>query len=285
MSAIQFQTSYFNHKNYYTVILEPAYPPGWQMPLHRHLQCELALIKSGCCTLHLGKQEHRLQVGNVFFIPSGIAHGFLSQKPAGVEFVVLQFPNFDGDFLRHLVNAPPIGIFQTTDLGISVFLEHCYKLQKELASNLPFSETQCRILVEGLTIFLLRNTPSSSHKNLSPQQKNLIKEILSFLQSQSHNLNHVKEVSKKFGISPQYLRKLFKIYTGVNPKHYLNTLKIQRSKCLLLHPELSITDVAMELGFGSSQQFAKIFRKNIGICPSAWRKINLLDADHERQPG
>jgi gentisate 1,2-dioxygenase len=77
------------------------------MPLHRHLQCELALIKSGCCLLEVERQKYRLQSGEVFFVPSGIAHGFLAQKPKGVEFVVLQFPSLDDELLPQLINAPP----------------------------------------------------------------------------------------------------------------------------------------------------------------------------------
>lgn len=249
---------------------------------HRHLQCELALIKSGGCLLEVNRQEYHLKAGEVFFVPSGISHGFLAQKPNGVEFVVLQFPNFNEDLLSHLINSYPIGIFRVSELGISVFLEHCHKLQRELASNLPFSETQCKILVEQLVIHLLRNKSLSQVQKLSPNQKSLVKKTLSFMHLYSHKLNHVTEIARRFGISPQYFRKLFKQYTGVTPKHYLNTLKIQRSKCLLLHPERSITEVAMELGFGSSQQFAKAFRKSIGMCPSTWRKINLLDLEPDK---
>lgn len=194
--------------------------------------------------------------------------------------------NFQALMMNCCLNSstpPPIGRFQISDLGVSVFLEHCYKLQKELISSLPFSEIQCRIVVEELLIFLLRNESFPPPNNLSPRQKSLIQEILSFMHAQSHNLDQVQEISKKFGISPQYFRKLFKIYTGVNPKCYLNALKIQRSKCLLLHPQRSITEVAMELGFGSSQQFAKLFRKSVGVCPSIWRKINLLEPDPKIQ--
>ncbi|MEN3185657.1 MAG: AraC family transcriptional regulator [Atribacterota bacterium] len=267
----------------YTVILEPPYPPGWQMHPHRHTQCELSLVKSGGCTIQAGGRNFRFHKNEAMFIPSGVLHDFYAEPPEGVEFVVAQFLPFDHDFLRHLVNTPPIGRFSLSQLSVSVFLEFCHKLQREIASNPPFAEIQCRAIVEEMIVFLLRGKTAFSSSPLSPEQKQIIESALRFMHEHSHNLTHVKEVARIYGLSPQYFRRLFKHYVGVSPKQYLTTLKIQRSKCLLLHHEHSVTEVAMGLGFGSTQQFSKVFRKITGLSPSTWRKSYLL-TENESTP-
>ncbi len=243
---------------------------------HRHTQCELSLVKSGSCTIQAGGRNFHFRTNDVMFIPSGVLHDFHAEPPKGVEFVVVQFLPFEDDLLHHLINSPPIGRFSLLDLSVSVFLEFCHKLQREIASGLPFAEVQCRALVEEMIVFLLRGNSRTSVPLLSPEQKQVIENALRFMHEHSHDLTHIKEVARTYGLSPQYFRRLFKSYVGVSPKQYLTTLKIQRSKCLLLHREHSVTEVAMGLGFASTQQFSKVFRKITGLSPSTWRKTYLL---------
>ncbi|MGQ9747638.1 MAG: helix-turn-helix domain-containing protein, partial [Candidatus Caldatribacteriaceae bacterium] len=182
---------------------------------------------------------------------------------------------FDADVFRHLLTHHPIGRFTLSEFSVSFFLELFNKLQREIASEFPFAEVQCRALVEEIAVFLLRSNSFSPLPDLSPQQREVVERALRFMHEHSHDITHVKEVARAYGLSPQYFRRLFKHHVGVSPKRYLTTLKIQRSKCLLLHEEQSVTEVAMDLGFGSTQQFSKVFRKVTGLSPSIWRKMYL----------
>lgn len=260
----------------YTVILEPPYPPGWRMPIHRHVQCELCLVKSGRCIIQIDGCEEHFQTNDLLFIPSGIPHDFYAQPPTGVEFVVIQFLPFNEDLFRYLVNTPPIGRLKLSPLSVNIFLEFCHKLQKELVSALPFAEVACRALLEELVVFLLRGNVTST-SSLLPEQREVIERALRLMHERSHESLYIREIAKECGLSPQHFRKLFKNYLGVGPKRYLITLKIQRSKCLLLHREHSVTEVAMRLGFSSTQQFSKVFRKITGFSPSTWRSVYLLE--------
>ncbi|MGQ9473365.1 MAG: helix-turn-helix domain-containing protein [Candidatus Caldatribacteriaceae bacterium] len=259
----------------YTVIVEPPYPPGWRMNPHRHVQCEVSLVKSGSCTIQVDGANLHFKKNEVMFIPSGVLHSFCAEMPQGVEFAVIQFWPFDEDFFRHLLNHHPIGRFTLSEFSVSFFLELFHKLQREIASEFPFAEVQCRALVEEIAVFLLRSNSFSPLPDLSPQQREVVERALRFMHEHSHDITHVKEVARAYGLSPQYFRRLFKHHVGVSPKRYLTTLKIQRSKCLLLHEEQSVTEVAMDLGFGSTQQFSKVFRKVTGLSPSIWRKMYL----------
>ncbi len=278
MSVIQHQptTSPERGMSQYTVILEPPYPPGWGMPMHRHVQCELCLVKSGRCIIRINGKDEYFQANELLFVPSGIPHDFYAQPPSGVEFVVIQFLAFNEDLLCHLINTPPVGRFKLSNLAVNIFLEFCHKLQRELISALPFAEVECRALLEELAVFLLRGN-NISFTSLLPEQREVIENALRFMHERSHESLHIREIAKEFGLSSQHFRKLFKNYLGISPKQYLTTLKIQRSKCLLLHREHSVTEVAMALGFSSTQQFSKVFRKVTGFSPSTWRNMYLLE--------
>lgn len=67
----------------------------------------------------------------------------------------------------------------------------------------------------------------------------------------------------------------FKKETGKTPKEYLNDIRINHSKKLLLRSEYSISDVAIDCGFNSTSYFTSCFSKSLGITPSQYRQ-NLI---------
>jgi AraC-like DNA-binding protein len=52
---------------------------------------------------------------------------------------------------------------------------------------------------------------------------------------------------------------------------YLNRYRVRQAKSLLEAGHLSITDVALAVGFSSSTYFARVFRQEVGISPSAYQ--------------
>lgn len=61
--------------------------------------------------------------------------------------------------------------------------------------------------------------------------------------------------------------------TGENPVTFLSRLRVRASRRLLRETDMSITDIALECGFGSSQYFAKIFRRYQGHEPTHYRQL------------
>jgi AraC family transcriptional regulator len=61
------------------------------------------------------------------------------------------------------------------------------------------------------------------------------------------------------------LSRLFTASYGVSPKQYQVTARIEESKRMLSQSKATITDVAMELGFSSSQHFATQFKNVTGM--------------------
>jgi AraC-like DNA-binding protein len=69
---------------------------------------------------------------------------------------------------------------------------------------------------------------------------------------------------------PRFKQK-FKQVTGVPPAEYIIREKIALAESLLAENQKSITDIAMDLGFCSSQHFSVVFKKYTGESPQAYR--------------
>lgn len=264
----------------YTVITEPPFPPGWHMATHSHMQHEISLVLQGRCEIVLSGRERRvLNRHCAFVIPGGVSHGFEADDSRGVQLVTLQFPGADRAALESLVNSPPIGLVQLLDLEASLFMDLCHRMQREIAGKLPLATLQCEALLSELLVLMIRSASRRSLPYLTAEQRERIDRALAWIHEHQYDTVRIQEVARRVGLSAQHFRELFRRYVGVTPKRYLTALRLQTSKCLLMHANQSVTDVAMQAGFGNVQQFSKVFRKLVGLTPSEWRRISLLLPD------
>lgn len=72
-------------------------------------------------------------------------------------------------------------------------------------------------------------------------------------------------------ITPNYLSKQFHIKKGMNLREYINNIRIEEAKRLLLTTNLSISEVAGMVGYDNISYFSTVFRKRTGISPVDWR--------------
>lgn len=77
------------------------------------------------------------------------------------------------------------------------------------------------------------------------------------------------------GLSPSRFTALFRDALGCSPHMWMTRRRIERACDWLLDPRRSITAIALDLGFSSSQHFATTFRNHKRMTPSAWRKMRL----------
>lgn len=79
-------------------------------------------------------------------------------------------------------------------------------------------------------------------------------------------------LARHLGLSRARMFELFKKATGLTPNDYLQRCRVERAKELLATTDGSITDVALETGFSSSQYFSNVFRKYTGTTPTLFAK-------------
>ena len=81
----------------------------------------------------------------------------------------------------------------------------------------------------------------------------------------------VAALARLLGISEGYFYHAFKHTTGVTPVRYITSARIEKAKVLLLNSNASVTQIGMEVGFDNPSYFAKLFKKETGSSPSAFR--------------
>jgi len=81
----------------------------------------------------------------------------------------------------------------------------------------------------------------------------------------------VQYLSEQLHISPGYLSDLLRTNIGQNAQQYIHTKVIERAKEKLISTQLTVNEIAYELGFGHPQSFGKLFKAKTGFSPLEFR--------------
>jgi AraC family transcriptional regulator, L-rhamnose operon regulatory protein RhaS len=79
-------------------------------------------------------------------------------------------------------------------------------------------------------------------------------------------------VADRFSLSLRTLHRQLKQHTGMTPQRYLNRIRLTKARHLLRHSDESVTDIAFRCGFGDSNHFSTLFRREFSWSPREIRQ-------------
>ena len=113
------------------------------------------------------------------------------------------------------------------------------------------------------------------------KKKELITNILDYLDTNLYTKISINQISKIFFFNKDYIMRVFKNELNITIFEYINYKKVYMSLDDLIYTNDSILSIALRSGFSSQEYFSEIFKKIIGINPSTYRKFykyrNILD--------
>lgn len=105
----------------------------------------------------------------------------------------------------------------------------------------------------------------------STSETNHAERIIHYLKKNFREEIVFEDMAKEIGISYSYMRKIVYEQTGNSMIDFVNQLRIEKAKELLLDTECSIKQIAAEVGYYNVQSFNRFFRKYEGMPPSSFK--------------
>lgn len=116
-------------------------------------------------------------------------------------------------------------------------------------------------------------TRKAVNHDLLTQMEKLLNDYFSKDESLNNGLPTVEFLAEKLNISPRYLSDMLRSTTGQNAQQHIHNKLIEKAKEYLTSTNLSVSEIAYQLGFEHSQSFNKLFRKKTNLTPIAFKQI------------
>lgn len=138
---------------------------------------------------------------------------------------------------------------------------------RALAHVPPDGVAQCEEMLNQLGSLL------STRLSTEPEQQNtLLKDMESYLEDNYRDENFtVQRVADHFQLSISNLSHYFKNHIGVSVSEYVERLRIQSAREMLLQTNLNVADIAHAVGYAQPATFMRAFKKVCGVSPTVFR--------------
>lgn len=248
------------------------------IPLHEHIhpnRYEFTLILTGSQQYSVGSETYLLTGGDVFMTSPNEVHGSNQMPQSVARFLWFQldiscacgFLGLDHPFSDRLYE---------TLIGYRRRVTHIPSADIDLLSRsfqcfLADTDAQRRL---GHSLFLAFLSALLLPGDDTPQITADIQRVLDYIESHIASELDFDTLADVGTMSVSHLKSKFREQLGTAPREYINRLKIDRAKELLLHGSKTITEVAFDLSFSSSNYFASVFKQFTGYTPTEYLKMN-----------
>jgi AraC family transcriptional activator of pobA len=253
-------------------------PENIEFP-HKHDFYEILWIIDGTSKHTIDYKKYVIEADTLFFISPGQLHLFEEwQDIKGYciifteQFFLQIFQNknvlFELSYLDNLHETPFVKLNNHDKLILQPIVDLLYQEAKNVS---PSSE----VIQALILIFLRKIQPvfSFNHYQTTKQHEVFVfKKFKHLVETQFEKNIPISQYASQLNISSHYLNALVKAVCGKTSTEIIKERTILEAQQLLHFSELTISQIADQLGFEDSSYFARFFKKQVGLSPFDFRK-------------
>lgn len=256
-------------KIHYSIRRDPV-PFNWIIHPRTIPDNEIVLITGGEGKIVAEGKEYAAKCGELFYFYPGLVHSLSSSNTNPLKLLALHFVFAKVDYINNnwTINKSsqplpwPVCIKSNSFLQIKDLMVEIVTLRNQEDFD---RELLCNSMLLKL-IYCIND--SLNTKTYDYTSKMRTEKMMAYILSNINRKLLVDEVCKQTGLSTDYANLIFKKYSGKSIGKYITHCKMQKAKQFLAEKNLSIADVAKQLGYGDEFYFSRVFKKTEGISPS-----------------
>ncbi len=272
----------YDYDGYYAYIRKSVLSiyPNFTANGHWHDDLEFMYILSGTMEYNVNGEIITIQEGNGIFINARQMHyGFSNIKEESEFICVLLHPmmlctssRIDRDFVSPLItdnSIPYILLDKGVDWQKEVLddIEKMYNYKNHSSAQLYIQN-----LFYHIWILFTENAMKTRKKRKQDRNLSVLKDMLLYIQKHYTEKVTLDDIAKSGNISKSTCLVIFKKYLCDTPTNYLINYRLNHALVLLKETDLSVSEIALSVGFNGISYFTETFRKVYGCSPSAYRK-------------
>ena len=247
---------------------------------HRHNYYTVLFIEEAEGKHIVDYKSYAFSRKEVHFVSPGQVHQVaLTKKPIGKVFTFskefLVYNNIAESYIsnfnlfKSFSESPPIKLDDSTFNRLCSIVDN---MEEYLDLKIDFYTDALGAL---LSLFLINCSNSSKVDRSQIDNVNpnicLVRDFKKLVDSNFDKWHKVKDYASELKVSPKQLSTIIKSITGKVAKEFIQDRLILEAKRLLLHTDLSIKEIAYQIGFDEPLHFSGFFKKKEDISPSIFR--------------
>ncbi|WP_146399538.1 helix-turn-helix domain-containing protein [Planctomycetes bacterium CA13] len=269
---------------------DPQEPFG----IHCHDFCEIVIVTGGSGLHITGKDAWELSPGDAFVIGGSRPHDYVNMDqlrlinilfdPASIDMQLYDLPSLPGyHALFHLEPAwrqrhQFESRLRLTARDLTTTIGLVNQLEGELKRrDKAFGFTATAIFMQ-LTAHLSRCYGNSEGSDSISLLR--LAETITYIETHYADPLQLKDLISVSRMSRRSYLRAFRTATGRTPIAYLLKIRIAKAAELLRSTQMSVTEIAFEVGFSDSNYFSRQFRGIMGKTPSQYRQTSMRINDH-----
>lgn len=247
---------------------------------HSHDFLSLIYILSGEGKYEIGGKIYDARAGTFFICnPDVTHHRILSEKQRIEEFHVgISDLHLKGLPENYLIPKDEEPLFTFTHYR-QAFINSINDVILEQQKNDEFSILMLKCIIMKILVYIIKeryishSEPEKSVISLERYEKTaMVDNIIAYINENYMKPISLAQISANTYLSPIYISKVFKDATGESPINYLIHIRLSKACELLDDSNVSIKEVARQVGYTDAYYFSKLFKKYFGISPMHYRK-------------
>lgn len=244
---------------------------------HRHRGAvEICYLHRGRQTYRVAGREYNLSGGDVFVTAPGEPHDTAEhpEEPGVLYWLNLRMPKRGASLLMLPARDSARLARRLADLPEPKFKgsSRLKRIYDEIFAvyDSP-NHLLKRVAVSNLLVGFVLEVLNCAEKHEGLHRSTAIVGITEMIRSHPREAYLVSDLAAEAGLSPSRFKAKFRNELGVGPHEYILRTRVEAAKMHLLDQTITITGVAMELGFRSSQYFATVFKRYTSQTPREFR--------------
>lgn len=257
--------------------------------LHSHTFFEIIYVYDGTCRQNINGTDVSMRSGDVCIIPPGVTHSISVFDESVVLDVLIKKSTLENIFFNFLRSDNILSMFFLNSIYSShvndyiIFHSgtdnHIRTAMTFLALEDINQETYSNELKTNTTMNIFALLLRYYEKNVevpSIASKADIQRfaLLRFIQDNFTDVT-LEAVAEKFHYTPEYTSKLIRTATGMTFTAILQRIRIERAEALLADTNMSVSSIALQVGYMNTEHFIRTFKKVNHMTPTAFRKQGI----------
>lgn len=269
--ALDYQNVYVNHS------ADFSSNPGFYV----HNSCELLFFEEGESQYRIYDQVYETGPNDILIIGATDPHSRIFTKPPSYRFGLTLIPayiqslpvikDFSKIYQTHSVEEAQ-KLRHIDDTVFERILQILIQLHEETENNGEGQGDMVYALLLELTIHLKRLL-NYEKQEVTGMEKTM-QDLKSYVDQHYMEDLSLERLSEIFYLQPNTISKYFGKYYDKNLNQYINAVRVTNAVRLLQETNLSITDLAEEVGYTSINTFLRQFKKIMSISPLQYKKNN-----------